>query len=366
MKITLTIVLVFHGIVHLLGFAKAFSLAPLSQLKNKVSKFNGILWLCASALYLLMALLLLTGNNSWTLLPMVALPISQYLIVISWKDSRWGSLVNTVILAAAITSYSSWRFNSLYENEVRINLTQSFTQVDSLLSEFDLVELPQLVQNYIRYSGAVGKPKVRNFKVEFSGQIRKNEALEWMPFTSQQYNFVTTSTRLFFMNAVMKNLPVAGFHSFRNGQAAMDIRLLSLFKVQYQSGKEMGIAETVTFFNDMCCMAPATLIDKRIKWIEVGEHYVKAQFTNNNISISAKLYFNDKGELINFISNDRYAVQENNTMKQLPWSTPLKNYKDFNGHKLPAYAEAIYNYPQGSMTYGTFVLRNIEYNCKDL
>jgi hypothetical protein len=80
-----------------------------------------------------------------------------------------------------------------------------------------------------------------------------------MPFTSEQYNFMDASTRLFFMKAVMKGLPLSGFHSFTNGDAFMDIRLLSLFKVQYQSGKEMGIAETVTFFNDMCCMAPASL-----------------------------------------------------------------------------------------------------------
>ena len=306
------------------------------------------------------------GNNSWTLLSIVAVSISQYLIFTSWKDARWGSLINTVILAAAIISYGTLRFNSIFKNEVRINLAKSYIQPDSILSEFDLVDLPELVQKYIRYSGAVGKPKVRNFKVEFSGQIRRNDKSEWMPFTSQQYNFLATSTRLFFMNAVMRDLPVSGFHSFRDGQATMDIRLLSLFKVQYQSGKEMGIAETVTFFNDMCCMAPATLIDKRIQWLETGDQYVKAQFTNNGISISARLYFNDKGELINFISNDRYAQQENNTMKQLPWSTPLKDYKDFNSHKLPSHAEAIYTYQQGSMLYGTFALRNIEYNCKGL
>ena len=74
----------------------------------------------------------------------------------------------------------------------------------------------------------------------------------------------------------------------------MDIRLLSLFKVQYQDGKEMDISETVTFFNNMCCLAPPTLIDKRIKRIEVEGNKVKASFTNN-ITVKAWLYFNEKG-----------------------------------------------------------------------
>ena len=144
----------------------------------------------------------------------------------------------------------------------------------------------------------------------------------------------------------------------------MDIRLLSLFKVQYQSGREMGIAETVTFFNDMCCMAPATLIDKRIQWLEIDSNKVEASFTNNNITITAWLWFNDKGQLISFTSNDRYAAGDNNTMQQIPWSTPLKDYRNFNGYNLAGYAETIYHYPEGDLCYGNFRLTNIEYNCK--
>jgi len=366
MKIALIAILVFHGLVHLFGFAKAFRLAPLSELKKEIAKSNGILWLGTSASYLFTALLLLAGNNFWSLVPFVSIPLSQYLIFTSWKDAKWGTTVNVIILVAAIIGYGSWRFNASYKNEIKINLKKSTLDQDSILTEYDLLELPELIQKYIRYTGALGKPKVKNFKVEFSGQIRKNEESDWMPFTSQQYNFMASSTRLFFMKATMKHLPIAGYHRFINGQAYMDIRLFSLYTVQYQSGKEMGIAETVTFFNDMCCMAPATLIDKRIKWLEAGDRKVNAQFTNNNISISAWLYFNDQGELVNFISNDRYAAQENNTMNQLPWSTPLKNYKDFSGHKLPSYADAIYIYPKSPFWYGAFTLRKIEYNCKDL
>jgi len=366
MKITLIAILVFHGLVHLFGFAKAFRLAPLGQLKKEITKLNGILWLGASAFYLLAALLLLAGNNSWSLVAFVAIPVSQYLILTSWNDAKWGTTINVLILVASIIGYGQSRFNANYKNEVKINLEKSTLEQGSLLTEFDLLDLPEFVQKYIRYTGAVGKPKVRNFKIEFSGQIRKNEESEWMPFTSQQYNFMASSTRLFFMKAEMKHLPVSGFHHFINGQAFMDIRLFSLFTVQYQSGKEMGIAETVTFFNDMCCMAPATLIDKRIKWLETGDNKVKAQFTNNGISISAWLYFNDQGELIDFVSNDRFAAGENSSMQQLPWSTPLKNYKNFEGRRLPSYAETIYNYQQGPLCYGTFTLRKIEYNCKEL
>lgn len=170
--------------------------------------------------------------------------------------------------------------------------------------------------------------------------------------------------RLFFMKATMNHLPVSGYHRYVNGEASMDIRLFSLFRVQYQAGKEMGIAETVTFFNDMCCMAPATLIDKRIEWGNVKGNSVEAKFTVNDISVSAVLYFNNEGQLANFVSNDRYAQQEDGRMKKMPWSTPLKEYKTINGYRLASYAETIYTYPEGDFCYGNFRVNNISYNIK--
>jgi hypothetical protein len=268
----------------------------------------------------------------------------------------------TAIILAAIISFATYSFRKKFDNEVKAGILQTKSLPDSLLTEADLIDLPEPVQNYIRYTGSLGKPKVNSIRIEFNGKIRKNDQSEWMLLKSDQYNFLEASSRLFFMKAVMKGLPVAGVHSFKNGDAFMDIRLFSLLKVQYQSGKEMGIAETVTFFNDMCCMAPATLIDKRIKWLETESNKVKAEFTNNGITISACLYFNDKGELVNFISDDRFAVSENNTMKKIPWSTPLKNYHNVDGYRLATYAETTYHYSEGDLCYGIFELAHITYN----
>ncbi len=298
----------------------------------------------------------------WWLTAINALVISQYLIFTNWHDAKAGTIANVIILAIAIIGYGTWHFSNKYKSEVQSFLPQTVFNTDSLLTERDIQQLPEPVKKYIRYAGAVGKPKVKNFKVEFTGQIRGDEQSAWMPFTSVQYNFMDAPARLFFMKATMKHLPVAGFHSFNNGNAFMDIRLLSLFRVQYQSGKEMNISETVTFFNDMCCMAPATLIDNRIAWTDAGSNKVKAVFTNNNISITAWLYFNERGELINFISEDRSAVTADKQMKRFPWSTPLRDYKIMNGYKLPAHADLIYKYPGGDFCYGNFILTDIEYN----
>jgi hypothetical protein len=267
-----------------------------------------------------------------------------------------------ILALGVILAFSTWSYHKQFTKTVKEGMEQTAAISSSLLNETDLQALPEPVRKYIRYSGAVGKPKVESFKVEFNGKLRKNEASEWMPFTSEQYNFMEPATRLFFMKATMKHLPVAGFHCFKNGRAFMDIRLLSLFKVQYQTGKEMDISETVTFFNDMCCMAPATLIDKRVQWLETEGNKVKASFTNQGITISAWLFFDDQGALLNFVSEDRYAASDDSAMRKLPWSTPLSEYKPMQAHMVPGYAETIYTYPEGDLIYGTFKTTNIEYN----
>ncbi len=364
LRLFFALVLFLHGLIHLMGFAKAYKFAEISQLTQTISKPIGALWGLTALLFTIATLLFVLKKEGWWIWVVPAVVLSQILIFGSWQDAKFGTIANVLVLMGAIIGFGTTRYFNTYQREVKTGLVRTASMPESLVTEADIKPLPLPVQHYLRYVGAVGKPKVHSFKVVFNGKIRKNEQSAWMPFSSEQYNFMDVPTRLFFMKATMMGLPVAGFHSFKNGEAFMDIRLLSLFRVQYQTGKEMGIAETVTFFNDMCCMAPATLIDKRIEWLETDGNKVKAVFTNNGITISAWLYFNDEGQLINFISNDRYAAGDDNTMRQLPWATPLKDYKAINGYRLAGNAEAIYTYPEGDLIYGTFSTQNIVYNAE--
>lgn len=272
------------------------------------------------------------------------------------------SILAILLLLVAILWYAGRHFRKKYEKQVQAGLSQIQDNPAPVLTEADLAPLPESVQKYLRYTGAVGKPALKYFRAKFNGQIRQSESAPWMSFSSEQYNFLEAGTRLFFMKARMKGLPVAGFHAFARGSASMDIRLLSLLRVQYAAGPEMDTSETVTFFNDMCCIAPATLVDKRIQWTGVEGNRVKAVFTNNGISVSAWLHFNEEGQLINFISDDRYAYQQDGSMLKFQWSTPLGNYREVNGYKVATAASLVYAYPEGDFTYGTFELKGVVCN----
>jgi hypothetical protein len=322
----------------------------------------GLLWLSTAVLFILCIALYLLKKDSWTYFALIAVVLSQILIISNWQEAKFGTIANVLILIMTIIGFFQIKFKNEYKNEVKIGLEESKNLQKTLLNEAEIAYLPAPVQKYIRYTGCIDKPIVNNFRVDFVGKIRDHAKPVWMQLTSEQYNFIKTPTRLFYLDATMKGLPVGGFHSFKNGKAYMDIRLLSIFKVEYQSGAVMDTSETVTFFNDMCVMAPGALTDKRIEWLEVVGNRVKASFSNNGITISAWLYFNEKGEMVNFTSEDRSALGENGEIIKLKWSTPLRDYKPINGYKLASYAETIYTYPDGDFTYATFTLKNIGYN----
>ncbi len=360
MKILFTILLILHGLIHSMGFVKAFNLGKIDQLSQEIPRFHGALWLLATLLFVITTALFLLNFDKWWLTGLFAVAVSQTLIFIYWQDARFGTIANGIIFLVVFFSWSSFNFEGNFRNDIVKNLARSANLTEEILTEANLQHLPEVVQRYIRYSGALNKPKVNNMKIVFEGEMR-SKGKDYFPFVSEQYNFFDEPTRLFFMKGRMFGVQVPGYHRYSNAKATMDIRLFGMFPVIKKSGDVMDKTETVTLFNDMCLMAPATLINKNIHWQILDPKSVVAQFTNQGITITAVLYFNDQGQLVDFVSNDRTDISE---MKQFPFYTPASDYQEFDGRMVPATGEAIWEYPDGKFTYGKFRLKEIEYNIR--
>ncbi|NER16594.1 DUF6544 family protein [Spongiivirga citrea] len=357
MKYVFSFLVLLHGLIHFMGFAKAFHFAKIEQLTKDISKPTGVLWLITGVLFIVAMLLYLFKNDFWAVLAILATIVSQIIIFFFWKDAKFGTIANFIILVVSIISWATTNFENSYKKDVVIAMSSIPKEVE-LITTKDLQHLPVSVKKYLNYVGVVDQPKVYNFKIVFEGEMRE-KGKDWFLFTSEQYNFIETPTRLFFMKGKVSGLPTNGYHKYLKNEASMTIKVLSLFPVVKIDSPELFQTETVTYFNDLCLFAPASLINKNIQWEEINERSAKAIFTSNGITISAILHFNEKGQLINFVSNDRSAVSG---MKPIPFSTPAKEYKRINGLLIPTYGETIWHYPEADFTYGKFYLKTIEFN----
>jgi len=276
---------------------------------------------------------------------------------------------NIILIAVLVAISSIFLFlqsmKRVYKKEVTAKLEQTKNAKSDIFTKNDMAHLPEIVQKYLHYTGVVGKEKVWNFRAEFKGGIRGKSSESFMKMKSVQYNFMDNPTRLFYIVAKKMGIPAKGVHIYKNGTAIMKIKMLGLFTVVDAKGLEMNQGETVTIFNDMCVMAPASLIDKNIEWQVIDSLTVKAKYTNGNISITATLYFDKDGRLINFISNDRFEYADGK-FTSYPWETPISKYTTINGYNLPSKAKLIYKHPDENLVYGEFELVNIVYNCKEL
>ena len=362
MSVVFAILLVAHGLIHWLGFAKAFGFADLPQLTQPIPPFFGVLWLLAAVLFLATAASLFFWPRGWWAVGLCAVALSTFLVAGAWTDAKAGALANLVVMVGVAFGFLAQGPVSLraaYERDLRLNLAHD--ESSEPLTEADLSNLPAPVQRYLRTAGVVGQPRVRNFFVRMRGRIRNGPEAPWISLNAEQYNFIAPAARLFYLTGSMFAIPVQGYHRYVGPAATIRIKAAALVPVVDVSGSEMNQSETVTLFNDMCVMAPATLISRSIAWEPMGAHTARATFTNAGHTIHAELSFNDAGELTNFWSDDRYQA-DGKTIKKVRWSTPLSGYRAFGAVRLASGGEGHWHEPAGEYAYIQLTIEDVRYN----
>jgi hypothetical protein len=188
-----------------------------------------------------------------------------------------------------------------------------------ILTLNDIRYLPEPVQDYLMYVGALGRDKVNNFRVSAECSIQMDEK-GWVKGVYEQNHSMI--------------------------------------------GEKMQINDTCTLFNDMCLFAPSSLIDEWIQWESIDNNTVKAVFQNDYGTVTALLLFNEAGQLINFITDDKSDVKSDGTAGKMRWSTPVKKYSEINGMNLASEVEAVWDSPEGPHCYFKITrIRSIKYNC---
>jgi hypothetical protein len=361
-RIAFLILLGVHGLIHLLGFAKAFGLAELPQLVLPISRPWGALWLAAGVLTLATGAMLLLAPRWWWAVGAVALVASQAVILSSWGDAKFGTIANVVLLLGVAWGFAHQGPFSLPAEFRRDLAVATPARPGAMLADADLAPLPPPVQRYIRASGVVGQPRVQNFRAIWTGRIRGGPDQDWMAFTAEQLNTFDLPRRFFLMDAVMKGLPVDVLHAFDESGATMRVRLLSVKTMVDAGGPVLTRSETVTLFNDLCLLAPGELVGPSVTWEPVDGHTVRAHYTLGPNTISATLRFNEADELVDFASDDRNPSPDGSDSPPIRWTTPVGDYGQMGPARVLRKGETKWHPESGAWTYGEFELQSLEYN----
>lgn len=251
-------------------------------------------------------------------------------------------------------------FRSTFSRDTSLRLARAFAA--PRVTEEDIARLPALLQHYVRRTGAIGRPRVVDFRARFRGEMRTARDAPWMHVDVEQVELLDEPARFFLMRASRRGIPFEALHEYTAGHASMRVRVLSLFDVVDARGPEMDRSETVTLFNDICVLAPAALVDANVTWEQIEPRRVRGTYTNAGNTISAELVFDADGDLVDFVSYDRAQTSDGKAYLRYPWSTPLRAYRDFGGMRLASGGEAVWREPMGDFVYARFDFVSLTYN----
>lgn len=363
MRWTLAALVALHGLIHFLGAAKGLGLAEVPQLAEAVSVGGGLGWLAAALVMLLTATMIVARREAWWTAALIAVALSQPMIFTAWGDARFGTVPNVMILLAAaytLAATGPWSLRAEYRRSVEGRLRER--RRTTPLADADVAHLPEPVRRYLRLTGAIGRTRPTHVRAVWCGRIRASATDGWLPFSAEQHNFLDEPSRFFRMEARRGGVPVDVLHVFQAGVATMRVRVLSAFQIVNAGGPDATRAETVTLLNDVCLLAPGALVGPSFRWEPVDARSARVHYTLGPNTVSAMLHFDDDGNLIDFVSDDRMASSsDGKTFSRRRWSTPVSSYQTFDGTRVMRHGEGRWH-PEGEPSFSYIELDLTDYS----
>jgi hypothetical protein len=231
---------------------------------------------------------------------------------------------------------------------------------DRLVTADMLQNLPEPVQRYLTYSGVIGQPWIDTVRLKYGGRFRLAADKPWMPMAAEQC--YTTNPPGFHWKARFKlaGLPLMrGSDTYKAGHGHMFGKLAGLFTIFDERGEKLDQGTMMRYLNEMTWFPSAYLSDY-VTWQAVDAHCADVTFTDGGKSVSARMYFDDAGHLLNFVTqryrggNGQYSLDT--------WCTPMTAFGPRAGLNIPVRGMGVWNLPSGDLPYIDIELAAIAYN----
>ncbi len=361
MKIAFLIIVLLHGFIHLFGFVKGFELREVKALTLPISKTMGVFWLTATILFLTYGVLhLLDSQYAW-LIGFNAIILSQVLIVLFWKDAKFGTIPNIIILTVSVVSFGYYHFQKIIEHETVQLLNKNLNIENRTLNESNLSNLPDPVKKWLKNSGVIGKPFISYGKVSQIAEMQmKPEQDNWMTAKAIQYTTIDNPAFIWSVDVKMNSLlSFQGRDKFDDGKGEMLIKMNSLFEIVNERGEKLDEGTLQRYLGEMVWF-PSLALSPYIIWEQIDANTAKATMTYKGTTGSGTFYFNSNGDVTEF-SALRYLGNEKDS-KRYNWEMNILDYKTFEGIKVPAKMTSTWKLDDKDWTWLKLEVTDIKYN----
>lgn len=361
LRVFVLIVILVHGLIHLMGFLKAFQMAKLEQLTLPISRTLGLIWLLAAILFVIVWILYIWNVTVWWSIAWLAIVVSQVLIVLFWKDAWLGTLANIILLLPSIVAWGTWNFNRSVEHELRI-LRQSHQQSAQRITARQIGHLPPAVQTWLTRSNSIGKQALSSATVKQSGYMRTSRKGKWMPFRATQW-FSSKKPGFLWKTHVDAGLGLhlLGRDLFLHGKGHMRIQFLSLFPVADEKGDKIDQGTLLRYLGEIVWF-PSAAISPYIRWKQMSSERVEATMTYEGKSVSGTFSFTKTGDFSSFRAKRYYSRGDRATLEDWLIQVEKDSYTEFEGIRVPEKVRVTWKLKEGDFMWYKVRIQNIVYN----
>jgi hypothetical protein len=361
MKLAFLIMVLLHGLIHVLGFVKGFELREVKELTLPISKPLGVVWLTSTFLFFTYGTFYVFNSNYAWLSGLVAVVVSQIIIFLFWEDAKFGTIPNIIILAVSVMSFGYHHVQKSIQQETAQLLKKNTRVEHPILTERDLVDLPDPVKHWLMNCGALGKPFIGLGKVTQTAEMQmKPEQDQWMTAKAIQYTAIDNPAFIWSVDVKMNAfLSFQGLDKFEEGKGEMLIKMNSLFNIVHERGAKLDEGTLQRYLGEMVWF-PTLALSPYITWQQVDENTAKATMTYNGTSGSGTFYFNSTGDVTAF-SALRYKGNDTDA-KRYNWVMNIVDYGLFEGIKVPTKMTSTWKLDDKDWTWLKMEVTDIRYN----
>jgi hypothetical protein len=349
-KIIFAFIVVVHGLIHLMGFAKAFNYAEMSQLTQPISKSQGVIWLVTTLLFPATIPIFWLRKDWWWLIGFVAILASQYLIFTTWQDAKFGTIANVIILLAAVVGYGQWSFNQSIGRDVNQLKQVTQSNIQKTVSFKDLAVLPVPVERYFRFALIDGQRLIRVAEIRHKGEFNMGD--KWIPFESTEHFSTNPPSFIWDADMTMASLmSVRVRDAYFQKKGSMLGKIFGLYAmVDAKDDEKLNAGALQRYLAEAGWQPTALLPSENLVWTPIDENRALATLTDGKMTVSLEFSFNEKGEITKVFTSARFK-EMNGEYKPFPWECRLSDYREIDRMMIPMDGEVGWIMPEGYQPY---------------
>lgn len=340
MKTAINLLLLLHGLIHLMGFLAAHQLIGSDLLPIAINRSTGAFWLAASVLFGITLVLLWVGYPRWPVWAFVAVLLSQVLIILVWKVAWAGTILNGLILLLSVVYFGQNEFRLKLKSELATMSAAVIADEARPIVEADLLELPPPVRKWLSRVGIIGRKPMREVHLTQRLQMKlKPEQKNWSEGRAVQRIFCDPPG--FHWSVEVRMNPFIGFlgrDKWEKGTGFMSIKLLGLVPVVKQADNPRIDEAALQRYLAEIVWCPSVALSPHLEWFPLDEHSARAVLTYRGTSGEGIFTFDEQGDF-SFFSAQRYK-DNGEGGPRIPWRVVCDAPEVRKGIRIPTKCRA--------------------------